>query len=114
VWLINMRRDTYHLERPYFSDFIFEDWTLRQWVRAARDADEVRTRTRAAGISHVLVRHDLLFDYDRSPIVDDRRPRGENLAKLDLMAGFFRESGRLMRGDQRFWLIELERSSGRR
>ena len=25
VWLIDMRRDTYHLERPYFSDFIFED-----------------------------------------------------------------------------------------
>jgi hypothetical protein len=107
VWLINMRRDTYHLERPYFSDFIFEDWTLRQWIRAARDADEVRARTRAAEISHVLVRHDLLFDYDRSPIVDDRRPRSENLAKLDLMASFFRDRARLLRGDQRFWLIEL-------
>jgi hypothetical protein len=107
VWLINMRRDTYHLERAYFSDFIFEDWTLRQWVRAARDADELRARARAAGLTHVLVRHDFLFDYDRSPIVDDRRPRSENLARLELMASFFRDGTRLIRGDWKFWLIDL-------
>src|SRR5207249_9838466 len=45
VWLIHMRRDTYYLERAYFSDFIFEDWTLREWVRAARDPDELATRS---------------------------------------------------------------------
>jgi hypothetical protein len=107
VWLINMRRDTYHLERPYFSDYIFEDWTLRQWVRAARDADDVRRRAREAGLTHVLVRHDRLLDYDRSPIVDDRRPRDENLARLALAASFFRDGARLLRGDPTFWLIEL-------
>ena len=39
--LIHMRRDTYYLDRPYFSDFIFEDWTLREWVRASANVDEL-------------------------------------------------------------------------
>ena len=37
VWLINTRRDTYLLDRSYVADFMFEDYTLGQWVRAARD-----------------------------------------------------------------------------
>ncbi|HET7875280.1 MAG TPA: hypothetical protein VFN71_07120 [Methylomirabilota bacterium] len=107
VWLINLRRDTYYLDRPYFADFMFEDYTLRQWVRAARDPAEVRTRARQAGITHVLVRHDILFDYARSNIVDDRLSREDNLARLRLMGAFLTEGTRLIRGDQRFWLIEL-------
>jgi hypothetical protein len=107
VWLINTRRDTYYLERPYFADFMFEDYTLRQWVRAARDPGELRIRARQAGITHVLVRHDILFNYERSSIVDDRLSREENLARLRLMKAFFTEGTRMIRVDQRFWLIEL-------
>jgi hypothetical protein len=107
VWLINMRRDTYHLERPYFSDFIFEDYTLTRLVRGAAGLEEIRARVRADGITHLLVRHDLLLDYRRSPLVDDRRPRAENLARLELLAAFFRDGTRLIKGDQKFWLIEL-------
>jgi hypothetical protein len=107
VWLINMRRDTYHLDRPYFSDFVFEDYTLTQHVREAQDVAELRARTRAAGITHLLVRHDVIFDYTRSPIVDDGRSREDNLARLGLAARFFQDGTRLMRGDQKFWLIEL-------
>lgn len=107
VWLINTRRDTYLLDRPYVADFMFEDYTLAQWVRAARDPDELRSRARRAGITHVLLRHDILFDYARSSIVDDRLSREENLARLRLMKAFFTEGARLIRGDQRFWLIEL-------
>ena len=62
VWLINMRRDSYHLERPYFSDFIFEDYTLTRYVRAAAGVHEIRSRVRADGITHLLVRHDFLLD----------------------------------------------------
>jgi len=112
VWLINMRRDTYHLDRPYFSDFVFEDYTLTQYVRAASSAAELRARARAAGITHLLVRHDLLFDYARSPIVDDRLDRERNLAKLQLLADFFQDGTRLIRGDRKFWLIELPRDRG--
>jgi hypothetical protein len=109
VWLINMRRDSYHIDRPYFSDFVFEDYTLAQYVRDARQAADVLARARAAGITHVLVRHDVLLDYATSPIVNDRRPREENLAKLDLLARFFGDGTRLLKGDRKFWLIELPR-----
>ena len=107
VWLINMRRDTYHIDRPYFSDFVFEDYTLAQYVRDARSAADLRARARAAGITHLLVRHDVLLDYEKSPIVDERLPREHNLAKLQLLTLFFGENTRLIRGDRKFWLIEL-------
>jgi hypothetical protein len=107
VWLIDMRRDTYHLERAAFSDFIFEDYTLTRYVREAASAEDIRARVRAAGITHLLVRHDILFDYARSPIVDERRPREENVAKLELMRAFFTQGTRLLKGDARFWLIAL-------
>ena len=111
VWLIDMRRDTYHIDRPYFSDFVFEDYTLARWVRDAKTAAEVQARARAAGFTHLLVRHDVLFDYARSPIVDDRQPREHNLAKLRLLMDFFRDGTRLIRGDRKFWLIEMPPSS---
>jgi hypothetical protein len=107
VWLINTRRDTYYLDRPYFADFMFEDYTLKMWARAARTPEEIRARAREAGITHVLVRHDILFDYERSSVVDDRLSRAENLARLQRIMSFFTEDTRLIRGDQRFWLVEL-------
>ena len=112
VWLIDMRRDTYHLDRPYFSDFIFEDYTLTRYVRAAGGPEEVLARVQADGITHLLVRHDILLDYRRSPIVDERRSHDENVAKMELMAAFFTRGTRLIKGDQKFWLIELPRRAG--
>ena len=50
VWLINMRRDTYNLDRPYFSDYLFEDWTLRQMVWDSRNVQELRAKTAAIGV----------------------------------------------------------------
>jgi hypothetical protein len=107
VWLIDMRRDTYHLDRPYFSDFVFEDYTLAHYVRSATSAAELRARVRLDGITHLLVRHDVLLDDAHSTIVDDRQSREWNLAKLALMNDFFRKGTRLLRGDGKFWLIEL-------
>src|SRR5262249_6252143 len=104
VWLINMRRDTYHLERSYFSDFVFEDYTLTRYVRSSESARQIRGRVQAVGITHLLVRHDQLFDYARSPIVDDQRSREHNLTKLALLAAFFQEGTRRLRGDAKFWL----------
>jgi hypothetical protein len=107
VWLIDMRRDTYHLDRAAFSDFIFEDYTLTRYVSSATSVDEIRAWVRADGITHLLVRHDILLDYERSPIVDERRPRQENVGKLELMAAFFTQNTRVIKGDGKFWLIEL-------
>lgn len=97
---------TYHLERPHASDYIFEDHTLRKHLDAARDVGDLRERARAAGITHLLIRHDILLDPARSPVVDDRRPPAQNAAKLALLTAFL-QSGRVMRADARFVLVEL-------
>ena len=107
IWLVDMRRDTYHLERPYVGDYLFEDYTLRRWVEAALSGRDVRQRARAAGISHVLIRHDILLDYAHSPLVDDRRPQAENLLRLDRLRSFLAEDTRVLRADRKFALIEL-------
>jgi hypothetical protein len=44
--------------------------------------------------------------------VDDRRRRDENVARLTLLADFFGRGTRLIKGDQKFWLIELPARPG--
>jgi hypothetical protein len=107
IWLVDMRRDTYHLERPCVGDYIFEDHTLRKWIEAAPAGGDVRRRALAAGITHVLIRHDILFDYARSPLVDDRHPRAENLARLERLRSFLGDGTRVLRADRKFALVEL-------
>ena len=111
IWLISTQRDTYHLERPYFADYLFGAYTLTQWVREAGDAAELRARAQALGITHILVRHDALINYARSPIVDDAQPREVNLARLELLRAFLTQGTRLLQGGPKFWLIELGPSS---
>jgi hypothetical protein len=107
VWLINMRRDTYYIERPYFSDYMFEDYTIKKYVEEARTAADVRRRAREAGITHLLVRYDVLLDYDQSPIVDDRLPREQNLEKMKILKDFLTDGTKVIRNDRKFMLIEL-------
>lgn len=107
VWLINMRRDTYNLERPYFSDYLFEDWTLRRLVWETRSATELKAKAAAMNIQYVLARHDFLFDYDRSPIVDDTKPRAENEAKLKMARELLLDPARTVKADARFSLVKV-------
>jgi hypothetical protein len=110
VWLIDMRRDTYHLDRAYFSDYFFEDHTLRRWARASRRPSELTARAQEAGITHVLVRHDVVLDYARSVLVDDTRPHEENLARLSLVRAFLVEGTTILRADGKFLLAALPHS----
>jgi hypothetical protein len=107
VWLINMRRDTYNLERPVFSDYLFEDWTLRKMVWDARSVQELRARVASMGIKYVLTRHDFLFDFDKSTIVDDKKSRAENEAKLNIAKDFILDPANTVRSDDKFSLIKV-------
>ena len=107
VWLINMRRDTYNIDRPVFSDYLFEDWTLRKMVWESRDVQELRAKTAAMGIKYVLARHDFLFDYDRSAIVDDKKPRVENEARLKMAKEFILDPANTIKADNKFSLIKV-------
>ncbi|MBC7898579.1 MAG: glycosyltransferase family 39 protein [Saprospiraceae bacterium] len=107
VWLINMRRDTYNLDRPCISDYLFEDWTLRKMVWESRSASELKAKAAALGVQYVLVRHDFLFDYDRSTLVDDQKPRAENEAKLKIAKDFILDKANTVRADEKFSLVKL-------
>ena len=107
VWLINMRRDTYNLDRPYFSDYLFEDWTLRKLLWESRNVQELKAKTAAMGVQYVLTRHDFLFDYDRSTLVDDKKPRAENEAKLRIAKEFILDEANTVRSDKKFSLVKV-------
>jgi hypothetical protein len=112
IWLISTQRDTYHLERPYFADYLFGAYTLTQWVRETEDPAELQARAHALGITHILVRHDALFRYASSPVVDDAQPREVNLERLERLQAFLIQGTRLVQGGPKFWLLDL--GAGRR
>jgi hypothetical protein len=102
-----MRRDTYNIERPYFSDYIFEDWTLRQIVWESGNVEELRAKTAAMGIQYILARHDVLLDYGKSVLVDDKKPRAENEARLKMARDLIEDPARTVRSDKRFSLVKV-------
>ena len=107
VWLINMRRDTYHIDRPVFSDYLFEDWTLRKLIWESKTLPELRSKTAAMGVNYVLARHDFLFDYDRSSLVDDKKPRSENEAKLKMAKDLLLDPANTVKADKKFSLVKV-------
>jgi len=107
VWLINMRRDTYNLDRPAVSDYLFEDWTLRQLVWDARGTTDLRAKIAAMGVQFVMARVDFMFDYEHSSLVDDKRPRAENEAKLRMAREVLLDPSRTVKSDSRFSLIKV-------
>jgi hypothetical protein len=107
VWLINMRRDTYNLERTAISDYLFEDWTLRQMVWESPNTAELRAKVAAMNVQYVLSRNDILLDYDRSALVDDRKPRAENEAKLRMAREVLLDPTRTVKTDNKFSLIKV-------
>ena len=50
----------------------------------SKNVQELKAKAAATGAQYVLVRHDFLFDYKFSTIVDDRRHRAENEAKMEI------------------------------
>jgi hypothetical protein len=108
IWLIDMRRDAYHLERPYFSDFTFEDYTLKKYVEESSTVAQMRARTqRELNVTHLLVRYDFLLDPARSPIIDDRLDDTEKQRRMQLLKSFLFDGTKVLRGDAKFMLIEL-------
>jgi hypothetical protein len=107
VWLINMRRDTYYLDRPYFSDYMLEDVTLQRMVKDIRSVAELRAQAAAMGINYVLARHDFLLDPRVSSLVDDRKSPAENEAKLKIAREFLMDPARTVKADGKFSLVKV-------
>lgn len=108
IWLVNMRRDTYHIEKSYLSDYMFEDYTFKGITEESKTVADLKTKARQLGVTHVLVRHDFLLDYKQSVLVDDKRAERENLSKLNIAKDFILNNKNIIRFDNKFSLIALE------
>ncbi len=107
IWLINMRNDTVHLERSFVADYIFEDYTLTEFVKTAENAQQLSDKVKLLGVTHILMRHDVLLDYARTPIVDEKKSEAENQAKLSLLKEFLRQGTTVIKRDEKYLLIAL-------
>ena len=108
VWLINVRNDTVHLERPYFADYFFEDFTISKMVKEAQNIGQLKAQIKAMGITHLLVRYDVLSDYKVSPLVDEvAKTKEENLEKIRLFNALLAEESKVLKKDARVILVEL-------
>ena len=108
VWLINVRNDTVHLERPYFADYFFEDITISKMVKEAQNIGQLKAQIKAMGITHLLVRYDVLSDYKVSPLVDEvAKTKEENLEKIRLFNALLTEESKVLKKDARVMLVEL-------
>ncbi len=50
----------YYLNRPYYSDTFFEDITLKRFIDASPDGEELSRRLAEAGFSHLYIHLSLL------------------------------------------------------
>jgi hypothetical protein len=108
VWLINMRRDTYNLDRPAVSDYLIEDWTLRKMVWNVSNAQELKANAASLGVQYILTRHDVLLDYKQSALVDeDHYSRAENEAKLKMAKELVLDPARTVLSDKKFSLVKV-------
>lgn len=107
VWLINMRRDTYNLDRPYFSDYLFESWTFRNLVWEAQNLTDLKTRIRALGVNFVLVRKDAVI-LELQPLhVSDEDWAKAKQRKEDLAKEFILGKANTVRADEKFSLVKV-------
>ena len=108
IWLINVRNDTVHLERTYFADYFFEDYTISKMVKEAPNVGQLKANIKAMGITHLLVRYDVLTDYRISPLVDEvTKSEVENLAKIRMFNALLTEESKVLKKDARVMLIEI-------
>lgn len=107
VWLINMRRDSYNLNRPFFSDYLFESWTLKNLIKESKDVNELRQKAKQMGITHVLTRHDFLLDYKQTEIIYDKYSEKENLNKFKMAQDFVLDKANIIKAEEKFSLIKL-------
>jgi hypothetical protein len=59
------------------------------------------------GVQYILTRHDFLFDYRQSTLVDDKKPRAENEAKLNMAEELVLDPARTVKSDDKFSLVKL-------
>jgi hypothetical protein len=62
VWVLLTGNENFYLQRDYQADYVIEDFTFQQWLSQSRNPGDLAVRFRGRGITHLLVRTDLLYN----------------------------------------------------
>ena len=76
-------------------------------VWESRSTPELKAKIAAMGVQYVLSRNDVLFDYERSALVDDKKPRAENETKLKMAREVLLDPSRTVKSDNKFSLVKV-------
>src|SRR6185436_19085819 len=72
IFLIQTSNQPFYLERDYFSDSVFEDYTIKRIVASSQTPAEIKSKIRAMGMTHLLYRPHLLFDPGTTPFTTEQ------------------------------------------
>ena len=97
IWVMLTGNENFYLRREYQADYVIEDYTFHRWLESCRKPEELSRRFKARGVTHFLVRTDLLFN----PILYVDKP-----GKFPLAVSFF-QSNRLLFRANGFAVYEL-------
>lgn len=75
IFLILASNQPYYLEREYFSDAVFEAYTIKQIVASSASPDEIRNKLVERGFTHLLYRPRLLFGEATTPFNEQETER---------------------------------------
>ena len=100
IFLVVASNQPYYLERDYFGDAVFEDYTLRRIVRHAPTPAAIAAELRAMRITHLLFRPRILFGAATTPFNDAEARRFIEFLNTDAIS---------LMADDRFALFEVRR-----
>ncbi len=102
IWLVTTGARTYYLERPFLTDYAFEDYTLARLVRGTRTADELAAAVARLDVDWLLTAPGIILDPQTTPF--------ENEAERARFVAYLRRYATLVRQDGQLALFRLERA----
>jgi len=99
IWLVTTGARTYYLERPFLTDYAFEDYTLARLVWGARTADELAAAVARLDVDWLLIAPGIVLDPKTTPF-ENEAERARFVAYLRRYATLVRQDGQLAL----FWL----------
>lgn len=92
IYLLFMGRRAYYCERAYFHDSDDNGWVLLQMVESARSEGDIRVQLQKRGLTHLLVREELLRRFLRNNLPAEKLMLWDGFATRHL-GTLFRERG---------------------
>lgn len=99
VFLVSTSNQPYYLERDYFGDSVFEDYTLTKIVKSSKTPAEIKDKIRAMGITHLLYRRSILLGAKTIPF---------NKQEASLFIKFLLEHGEVLILDDKIALFYIK------